>query len=85
MRRLAVLLVLLSGCSLTVDSREPAESVDLDRVALDLVWSEMTSMDRADVCASVDALGSEAAAVIILSEAPDFDRGTVETWLEETC
>ena len=52
---------------------------------MDLVWSEMSAREQAELCLGVRIFGSDGAAAIIVAEAPTFDVEEVAEWLSKTC
>jgi hypothetical protein len=52
---------------------------------MDMVWADMDSEARAELCVGVGLFGAEGAATIIVAEAPTFDVKEVAAWLAKTC
>jgi hypothetical protein len=52
---------------------------------MDLVWSEMSADEQAELCLGVRIFGPDGAAAIIVAEATTFDAREVAEWLSKTC
>jgi hypothetical protein len=52
---------------------------------MDIVWSDMSAAEKAELCLGVEIFGADGAATIIVAEATTFDVKEVAEWLSKTC
>jgi hypothetical protein len=87
---LAVILTVACGgtpayTTTTEYFRSSGGQAAVDDAVLDLVWDDMSLVQRADLCSEVRIAGARGAARIVVSEAPTFSVGQVAEKLEEWC